>query len=295
VNDPGAGETPVGAQAQLLGLMVESAMPAERIDKTLTSLLGMRRNGTWGCACDDAEALNALVTYDKKTGPPGSFGVTVRAGGASALATFQGYAKSLQAFSFELGPKGVPVGKSTLTMNKQGSGTLHYTVALRYPSPDSGPGAYSGIRIDRLVHPANDPSTLATFGLAAVAADATHLTSARVFEIEDRIVTDHALDNVIITDPLPAGLEAVDASFQTATRYFQAGADTWQIDYQQIYSDRVLAFAHYLAPGVYAVHYLVRSVTPGNFSWPGAEVHLQYAPEEFGRTSSSRLTIDAPK
>ncbi|WP_369010516.1 hypothetical protein [Nostoc favosum] len=37
------------------------------------------------------------------------------------------------------------------------------------------------------------------------------------------------------------------------------------------------------------MHYLVRSVTPGTFSWPGAEVRLQYAPEEFGRTAESTL------
>ena len=99
--------------------------------------------------------------------------------------------------------------------------------------------------------------------------------------------------DVIVTDPLPAGLEAIDAGFQTSTKYFQASSDDWQINYQQIYRDRVLAFAQHLPAGVYAVHYLVRSVTPGIFAWPGAEVSLQYAPEEFGRTASSRLTIDA--
>lgn len=293
VNDPGAGETPVAAQAQLLSLLVESATPADRIDKVLTSLLGMRRNGTWGCACDDAEALNALTVYAVKTPPPGTFAVEVKAGAAGGSASFAGYAKSLQALSFPLGAKGVPTGKSTLSLTKRGTGTLHYTVALRYPAPDAGPGAYSGIRIDRLVHPANAATTLATFGLAQVAPDAVHLPAGAVFEIEDRIVTDHGLDDVVVNDPLPAGLEAIDAGFQTSTKYFQTQSDDWQIDYQQIYRDHVLAFAHHLAPGVYAVHYLVRSVTPGSFAWPGAEVSLQYAPEEFGRTSSSRLTIDA--
>ena len=143
------------------------------------------------------------------------------------------------------------------------------------------------------MHPANAATTLATFGLAQVAPDAVHLPAGAVFEIEDRIVTDHGLDDVVVNDPLPAGLEAIDAGFQTSTKYFQTQSDDWQIDYQQIYRDHVLAFAHHLAPGVYAVHYLVRSVTPGSFAWPGAEVSLQYAPEEFGRTSSSRLTIDA--
>ncbi len=292
VNDPGAGETPVAAQSQLLALAVESALPADRVDKILTSLLAMRRNGTWGCDCDDAEALNALATYAEKTGPPGDFSLVVRAGDATANASFQGYARSLQALTFGFGQGAVPAGKSTLRMTKSGSGTLHYTAALRYRAPDAAPGVYAGIRIDRYVHPADAATTLASFGLAPVAPEATHLTAGSVFEVEDRIVTDHQLDDAIVTDPLPAGLEAVDAAFRTSTKYFQASEDDWQIDYQQIYRDRVIAFAHHLAPGVYAVHYLVRSVTPGSFAWPGATVALQQAPEEFGRTASTRLTID---
>jgi uncharacterized protein YfaS (alpha-2-macroglobulin family) len=156
-------------------------------------------------------------------------------------------------------------------------------------------GAYAGIRIDRFVRAANDPKVLAQFGLSAVAADAIHLPAAAVYEIEDRIIADHPLDDAIVTDPLPAGLEAVDTSFQTATQFFQGNTDAWQIDYQQIYRDHVIAFAQHLPAGVYAVHYLVRSVTPGSFAWPGASVQLQYAPEEFGRTASTRLTIEPGK
>ncbi len=46
-----------------------------------------------------------------------------------------------------------------------------------------------------------------------------------------------------------------------------------------------------LEPGVYSLHYLVRSVTPGTFLWPGAQVHPQYAPEEFGRLADSTLIV----
>jgi len=67
--------------------------------------------------------------------------------------------------------------------------------------------------------------------------------------------------------------------------------DSWEIDYQTIYKDRVVAYGRRLEAGVYSMHYLVRSVTPGTYLWPGADVHLQYAPEEFGRTSTSSLII----
>ncbi len=52
-----------------------------------------------------------------------------------------------------------------------------------------------------------------------------------------------------------------------------------------------MAYGDSLQPGVYNLHYLVRSVTPGTFLYPGTEVHLQYAPEEFGRSADSTLQI----
>ncbi len=46
-----------------------------------------------------------------------------------------------------------------------------------------------------------------------------------------------------------------------------------------------------LASGIYSMHYLVRSVTPGTYDWPGSQAFLEYAPEEFGRSASARAEI----
>jgi uncharacterized protein YfaS (alpha-2-macroglobulin family) len=297
VTGPAGFETGVAGQAQILGLMLDSHLDVNRVDKTVTSLLATRgRDGTWACLCDDAEALNALVAYAQGAGKPGTFTASVAVGALTGHAAFSGAANALHVIDYPLGGKsGVAAGKTSATLTKTGDGTLHYAVALSYRPPDVAAGVYSGIRIDRRLHAVNDPAVIASFGLAPVAADATHVTTNRVFEVEDRITADHPLNDVMLSDPLPAGFETVDTGFRTATPYFQAHADNWQIDYQAIYSDRVVAFAHYLPAGVYAVHYLVRSVTPGSFLWPGATVSLEYAPEEFGRTTSTRLTIDQPK
>ena len=295
VNAPSSFETATAEQSQMLGLLVDSGAAVDRTDKAVSSLLGSRgTNGRWLCLCDDAEAMNALAAYALGAGKPANFVADTAAGSLHHSSSFT-QALRADSFSFTIGANGVPPGKSAATLTKKGPGTLHYAVAMRYRVPDVAPGVYSGIRIDRRLHPVNDPSVIASFGLAPVASDAVHVAANRVFEIEDRITSDHALDHVVIEDPLPAGFEAVDSGFRTATPYFQANADDWQIDYQSIYSDRVLSFAHYLPAGVYAVHYLVRSVTPGSFDWPGAQVSLEYAPEELGRTASTRLTIDPAK
>ena len=102
---------------------------------------------------------------------------------------------------------------------------------------------------------------------------------------------DHPVDRLVIDDPLPAGFEAVDTSFRTALQAIVPQSNSWQIDTSQIYRDRVVAYAQHLEPGVYDLHYLVRSVTPGTFAWPGAHVYLKDAPEEFGRSAGTLLEI----
>ena len=144
------------------------------------------------------------------------------------------------------------------------------------------------MRIVREIRAANSNSLLRRFGLY----DTKPLkVSSGLFDIGLEITTDHPVNNIVITDPIPAGFEAVDTSFQTATPYLQAGQDSWEIDYKNIYSDRLVAYSDFYNAGVYTLYYLVRSVTPGTFLYPGAEVHSQYAPEEFGRSADSTLQI----
>ena len=104
-------------------------------------------------------------------------------------------------------------------------------------------------------------------------------------------MTDHAVSNVAVSDPLPAGFEAVDTTFLTSTPYYQPLQSDWQVDYQEIHADRIFAFAQYLDPGAYVFHYLARSVTPGRYLWPGTQAQRIDAPEEFGRAAFSAVQI----
>jgi len=289
------GESAVAGQSQMLGLAVESALPDEDVDRLLLSLLALRHNGRWGCSCDDAEALNALALYVKREAAPPNFTASLQLPTQPARTieqTFNGYKVTSRTVSTPLDT--LVTGPSAVELSKRGNGTLHYVVALRYRVPDASPGVYAGLRIDRILRTASSPLPLARFGLALPAAPAT-VVAGRVFDVEDRIISDHPVEDVVITDPLPAGFEAIDQSFRTSVPVGPSTdlGDDWTLDYQSIYRDRVLSFAQHLDPGSYAIHYLVRSVTPGIFAWPGATVALQYAPEEFGRTAASRLVITA--
>lgn len=285
------GESEPAGQAQMLGLAIESGTPKEDVDRLLESLLALRHDGTWGCVFDDAEAMNGLVVYAGQDTQPPDFVATATLPAnppRTVRRTFRGYAVTTTTDTIPTNDLARGAGRVTLV--KSGRGTLHYVVALRYRVPDESPGIYQGLRIDRILRAPGDPTIVATFGLPLPAAP-TSLGAARVFDVEDRIVTDHPVENVLVTDPLPAGFEAVDQSFRTSAPVVGETDDSFSPDYTSIYRSRVVSFVSHLDPGAYAIHYLVRSVTPGRFSWPGAVVQLQYEPEEFGRTSVTQLIV----
>ena len=277
------------SQAQALRLFIDTKAKPEVLVRLLQELLGLRREGTWQTTHDNAEALTALVQYSRLQPTPPNFTANVQLGGKNLTSTqFEGYRKPNLDLSVPM--TNLPRGRQNLTLEKSGRGMLHYLLAYRYRLQGEQPGRLNGLRVTREIRPANGTEALRRIGLYAPPEPLT-VPVGQVFDIGLEIISDRPVDRVVITDPLPAGFEAVDTSFQTATPYFQPQQDSWEIGYQTIYRDRVVAYSNRLEPGVYQLHYLVRSVTPGTFLWSGAEAHLQYAPEEFGRCSSSRLVI----
>ncbi|WP_338038318.1 hypothetical protein [Neosynechococcus sphagnicola] len=284
--------SPTTAQAQALRLLMARQSSPEIQDRLLRGLLSLRRQGTWPSTYDNAEALSALVAYSQEQSTPPDIAATVRlAGKQLGAAQFHGY--TTPSSDLKVPMSELPRGRQTLEIKKSGRGTLHYLMAYRYRLQGRQPGQFQGLRVTREVRPANQTQVLERLGLYGKE-DIFTINSGQVFDIGLEIITDHPVEQLLITDPLPAGLEAIDTRFQTATPYFQSQQDSWRIAYQTLYKDRVVAYADRLEPGVYSFHYLVRSVTPGTFLWPGAVAQLRYSPEEFGRTTSSTLVVNSP-
>ncbi len=285
--------SPTVAQAQTLRLAIaqttaQNSSP-EISSRLLQGLLNLRRNGTWQTTYSNAEALTALVEYANTQPTPPNFTATVKLAGQNIDSMqFQGYQNPSQFINLAMDQ--LPRGKSDLILSKSGQGNLHYFVEYNYRLKGNQPGRFNGLRITRTIRPAGQNTVLETIGLSTPKKP-LQVSAGQVFDIGLEIITDRPVNHLVITDPLPAGFEAVDTTFQTASQAVQAQRDSWEISYQTIYKDRVMAYANRLGPGLYRLHYLVRSVTPGTFEWPGAEVKLQYAPEEFGRSASTTLEV----
>jgi uncharacterized protein YfaS (alpha-2-macroglobulin family) len=285
--------SPITTQAQALRLFIDQETSPEIIDKLLQSLLNLRRDGTWQTSYNNAQALTALVEYSQLQPTPPNFAATVKLAGKKLAETkFNGYENS--SLQVNVAMDKLPRGRHDLVLQKSGKGNLHYLAAYSYRLPGTQAGRFNGLRVTREISKVNDEKVIQKTGMYAFDKP-LKLQPGEVFDIGLEIITDHPVDHLVIKDPLPAGFEAVDQSFQTATPALQAKADSWQLGYKTIYKDRIISYAEHLETGVYNLHYLVRSVTPGTYLWPGAEVHLQYAPEEFGRNADSIVILDERK
>lgn len=123
---------------------------------------------------------------------------------------------------------------------------------------------------------------------------------------------------VVLDDPLPAGLEAVDLSLRTvrppgtslreerepddgneendATWYYGTwDAGVWSaFDHKELRDDRVVYSATYLWQGTYTATYLARATTPGTFVMPPAHAEEMYNPAVNGRTGGGEFVVTPP-
>ena len=127
--------------------------------------------------------------------------------------------------------------------------------------------------------------------------------------------------HVALVDPLPAGLEPVNAAllgtqaappptnkpspgFQRRGRYGRGGMvsmglsyrhwgwwrQTWY-EHQNLRDERAEAFTSLLPGGVFTYRYTARAITPGNFVVPLPKAEEMYHPETFGRGAGDRLVV----
>lgn len=276
----------VDAQAEMLQLLVETKAPSDQQDGAARALVSQSCKCGWQTAVATAAAIRALDAYSANV-PPAAMTVTVASNGT----TLGGATFTSAASSKTLTLPSSALHGNTLALHASG-GTLHYIVTFTYAVPADSPGNVTAFHVIRELF---DPGSAKPIAQIDLTSRTLGMLTGRVFDVGLRIAVDHPVDRVVIEDPLPAGFEAVDGSFATSIQSVVPQSDDWQIGQRQIYHDRVVGFAQHLGPGVYEMHYLVRSVTPGTYRWPGAHVYLEDAPEQFGRSAAATLELkDAP-
>jgi uncharacterized protein YfaS (alpha-2-macroglobulin family) len=114
---------------------------------------------------------------------------------------------------------------------------------------------------------------------------------------------------VVVDDPLPAGLEALDYDLDTTSHAAEdaearhdTNADERKIEWlgttfrsgsthREVRDDRVVTFYNEIKPGMYRVHYLARATSIGTFVAPPTRAMAMYSPEVYGATAASTVTV----
>ena len=288
--------------AIVLNSFVRGGVADAPMRQLVRGLMSARRNGRWGNTQENAYAMEALVNYYRRYEPDvPNFRATVKLGEQElARAEFEG--RSTEATTKQVPIDQVPAKagvETPLTFAREGTGTLFYTTRLRYAVDRTfAQGLDSGFRIERTYQPyqaTGKPGPLTTYE----AGDLVYVTLTIQVPKERRFVA--------ITDPLPAGFEAVESWFNTtaqdaadSSRQYSrrsAGADwsswwsTGGFDRAERHDDRVQLFATRLSEGTHTYSYVARATTAGTFRTAPTRAEEMYTPEVFGRTASTLIEV----
>lgn len=302
----------------LRGLL--AANPAHPLASRLArGLLSLRENGAWASTQENGWALLALRDY--------------RAAQESSAAEFEGRAYlgsdvlGTQSFkgtgdadaTFTATGDRLAKGNSTVTFQVLGKGRLFYAAELHYAATLLPKEARDrGLFVKKLLRSVKADEL-------REAAEWIPKQSSDGATAGDLVLTDLLLESsesrrqVVIDDPLPAGLEAVDTNLETAAKSRGVKDDDGEEQkvgkgnahpgaltgigaafqpvrvHREVKDDRVLTFIENLPPGMYHFRYLARATAVGRFVVPPTRVEAMYNPDVSGSTAVSAFEVRAKK
>ncbi|MBN1123205.1 MAG: Ig-like domain-containing protein [Anaerolineae bacterium] len=137
-------------------------------------------------------------------------------------------------------------------------------------------------------------------------ADGNAVTSGKVGDVltvELTIIAPHDLYYVVVDDPYPAGVEAVNLELETEsivgerptlrpTDPLAYGWGWWWFSQTDLRDEKAVLFADYLPAGTYQYTYQVRLSIPGTYHVIPAVAQEFYFPEVYGRGEGMLFTIE---
>jgi uncharacterized protein YfaS (alpha-2-macroglobulin family) len=272
------------------------------IQRMVRWLLAARKNGRWDNTHENARALESLVSYYRKfeSDVPDMTATITLGSKALGTLTFKGRSTTAQTVQLAMRDLIATAGTSApadVVFTQAGTGHLFYTTRLQFARGDAPPAVDRGVKVERRYETyveKGDGMPGTTFN----AGDLVRVTLTITVPAERRYVA--------VTDPLPAGFEAVDGWFRTTAadiaKASTASSDdqpaNWidwlrrgGFDRTEKYDDRVVLFATRLGEGRHEFSYLVRATTSGSFGAAGTWAEEMYAPEVNGRAGAATITI----
>ncbi len=312
--DSEARTTAMAMRALVAGVGRDAA-PNPLAARLAKGLLSMRHGGTWRSTQETAWALLALDDYrrsNEKNAP--DFDARVFLGDEALMsAAFHERTVLAKTASFPA-EKIFHAGGQPLAFQVQGTGKLFYEARLRYSRRElPTAGLDRGFFVRKFVRSVK-PEALRDALASLPQASASTAKASDLVLVDLLVVNADPRENVVVDDPLPAGLEAVQSSLTTTARSLavtDAGGDgdasdeeasgdderangrayTFAWYHREFHDDRVLSFVEHMPAGIFHYRYLARATTFGHFVVPPTRVECMYEPEIFGRTGASTFDV----
>ena len=184
-----------------------------------------------------------------------------------------------------------------MELEKDGRGTLFYTVSMRYPlaAEDQFPRD-EGICVFVDITDTETGETV-TDGM---------LEAGRIYRARATVSTARDRTFVALRVPVPSGAEVLNAAFATTEQFAgtalaqmeaeegenpSAAVRSYGLSAREIYDNEVRYFWNSFRRGYQQVEFLFRTVRQGEFQVPSATAECMYEPEVFGRSGGSVFVI----
>jgi hypothetical protein len=287
------------------------------------TLIGQIRADRWWWTTQDwAGAVHALASFQRRQQAATGRVVRVMAGTRTLLA-LGGPARRLQDSSIAL---------TGLVTTGDGGATARFRLAAGPAADGEKPPVYFVATVREV--PRTRPVTPGQSGIQVerwyedyrTGRPVTSIAEGDLVRVRLRLTLPADRQFVVIDDPLPAGLEAIDLSLRTTglppgpgavaeqrpegeeEEVAEPGEDegrfgwyygSWDsgwwspFEHRELRDDRVVYAATFLWQGTYTASYLARATTPGTFVRPPTHAEEMYNPSVYGRSDGGTFTVTA--
>ncbi len=276
-------ENNVSATAHALQALLAANLAPDNAYQMATWLISqLNAQGNWNDTHTNAAVLRALQAYytAREKAVPNFTAIVKQADEVRLAATFAGRSMKEETASL---PFAVAYGGGSaarFNFTKQGTGTLYYTLGQRYTPASYDTPVDAGFSVTR---------TFATLD----GKPATEILVGERYNVTLHIKTVAARTFVVAEDFIPAGFSLVNTTLATesSTQAELLAQDNTAFTHTEQYDDRIYGFADELPAGTHQFSYLVTATSSGTYTVPAAWVSQMYAPEVFGRNTTSTLVI----
>lgn len=176
-----------------------------------------------------------------------------------------------------------------------GNGRLYYNMHLNAYLPAESVAATSrGFTVQRTYYDATcDPETETCLPIDSIA-------PGQQVRVQLTVIVPNNAVYALVTDPIPAGTEAIDPSLNTTSAALTSSTERtdetslwgwWYFNRTEFRDEEVRFYADYLPAGTYKYSYYLQANIPGEYQVMPAHAQQTYFPELFGRSDGMKFSI----